>query len=181
MSMSWWRKFLKQTSINVSDDVVLGDEKVLKLVPALRVEYAKSKARVARWSEEVVLVAEEMRRTVAFLDWKSKWWLKQMSQRTNISADIQSGLEAYAKRQSMQMNKLAYRFAFQWLQVIESSGQAVTWVEEYLGSAGVAAARRAVVKRGGARQIGVPHMEGFVVNDDFDGEDQDVWALEDSD
>jgi hypothetical protein len=33
---------------------------------ALRVEWAKAKARAARWEEEVVLLDEEMRRVIQF-------------------------------------------------------------------------------------------------------------------
>jgi hypothetical protein len=40
----------------------------------VRVEWAKLNARLARWEEEVLLLNEEMRRTLAFLTWKATWW-----------------------------------------------------------------------------------------------------------
>ena len=42
----------------------------------LRSEWAKSRARANRCKEEVLLLKEEMRRVLVFLEWKSKWWLE---------------------------------------------------------------------------------------------------------
>ena len=40
----------------------------------LRSEWAKCHARAARWSEEVRLLVEEMRRVLWFAQWKVNWW-----------------------------------------------------------------------------------------------------------
>ena len=37
------------------------------------VEWGKSHARAMRWGEEVVLISEEMKRVIQYLDWKSGW------------------------------------------------------------------------------------------------------------
>ena len=39
-----------------------------------RLEWSKAYARKARWSEEVKLLKEEMRRVLEFLKWKSTDW-----------------------------------------------------------------------------------------------------------
>ena len=62
------------------------------LVVDLKTEYAKSRARVNRWKEEVLLVKEEMRRTVAFLLWKAKWWESLVGVRGTGRA-IEAGLQ----------------------------------------------------------------------------------------
>jgi hypothetical protein len=40
----------------------------------LRLEYCKAYARVQRWREEVVLLQEEMRRTLVSLEWRANQW-----------------------------------------------------------------------------------------------------------
>ncbi|KAJ7099018.1 hypothetical protein C8R44DRAFT_593419, partial [Mycena epipterygia] len=40
----------------------------------LRVEWAKTRARAHRWTEEVDLLEEEMRRILVFLEWRAGWW-----------------------------------------------------------------------------------------------------------
>ena len=37
---------------------------------SMRVEWAKTKAWCTRWEEEVVLIEEEMRRVIVFLEWR---------------------------------------------------------------------------------------------------------------
>ena len=41
---------------------------------SMRVEWGKARARAHRWTEETVLLQEEMRRVVAFFEWKARWW-----------------------------------------------------------------------------------------------------------
>ena len=59
----------------------------------LRVEWAKSRARAARCREEVLLLKEEMRRVVAFLDWKTKWWMDRREARIDVKKDLLEGLQ----------------------------------------------------------------------------------------
>ncbi|KAH7904723.1 hypothetical protein BJ138DRAFT_1138468 [Hygrophoropsis aurantiaca] len=81
-----------------------------ELNEGLRVEWGQSRARAQRWHEEVQLLSEEMRRVVVFLDWKSKWWTVQGTKRSNMSADISSGLRAYAAKQENIYHDLAMSF-----------------------------------------------------------------------
>lgn len=43
-------------------------------IVGLRVEWCKARARALRWTEEVQLLVEEMRRVLQFFDWKVKFW-----------------------------------------------------------------------------------------------------------
>jgi hypothetical protein len=44
------------------------------MTTALRIEWCKARARAQRWSEEVRLLLEEMRRVLQFLQWKASVW-----------------------------------------------------------------------------------------------------------
>jgi hypothetical protein len=43
----------------------------------LRVEWVKSCTRAARACEEVLLLREEMRRVLEYLQWELRWWVTQ--------------------------------------------------------------------------------------------------------
>jgi hypothetical protein len=45
----------------------------------LRVEWCKGRARALRWTEEVQLLMEEMRRVLVFLEWKAAFWEERAS------------------------------------------------------------------------------------------------------
>lgn len=59
-------------------------------------EWAKAKARAARWTEEVELVYEEMRRTIEYCRWRAKWWESQSAIRKDVSPELADGLSVYA-------------------------------------------------------------------------------------
>jgi len=67
---------------------------------ALRVEWAKAKARADRWEEEVVLLDEEMRCVLVFCEWKQAWWKQQIASRLEVSPELADGLSAYAHKQA---------------------------------------------------------------------------------
>ncbi|KAJ7168780.1 hypothetical protein C8R46DRAFT_1218172 [Mycena filopes] len=79
------------------DDKGLHDYKCLS---SLRVEWCRAKARKQRWEEEVLLLREEMRRVLRYLEWQAAWWLERVSARGNVVMPLQAGLEAYARRQA---------------------------------------------------------------------------------
>ncbi|KAH7919505.1 hypothetical protein BV22DRAFT_1108049 [Leucogyrophana mollusca] len=84
------------------------------LQDAMRVEWCKSRARAARWSEEVELLTEERRRILAFLGWHAGWWDNQAERRTfEQGVDIEAFV-AYARRQSSLRRLLAQQFATLW-------------------------------------------------------------------
>jgi hypothetical protein len=98
----------------------------------MRVEWAKTHARANRWQEEMLLVTEEMRRVIAFLDWKATWWRAQGPRRTDVRDDIKDGLVAYAQRQGDLMQKLAESFAAQWYPTLAEANLSIEWPTHYL-------------------------------------------------
>jgi hypothetical protein len=75
---------------------------------ALRVEWAKCRARRNRWIEEVLLIQEEMRRTIAFCEYKAEQWTEHVTARPGLQLDILDGVRAYAHYQAaIQRNRAA--------------------------------------------------------------------------
>ena len=66
----------------------------------LRVEWCKARARAMRWSEEVLLLQEEMRRVMAYHAWRARWWDDQSMRSFGLSDELTEGLAAYAQRQA---------------------------------------------------------------------------------
>lgn len=79
---------------------------------ALRVEWLKSRERAARWTEEVLLLQEEMRRVVAFLEWKAMVADKRI---------YKEGTRAYANKQAALYRRLQTHFRAQWHGQLENS------------------------------------------------------------
>ncbi|KAJ7280892.1 hypothetical protein C8J57DRAFT_1057508 [Mycena rebaudengoi] len=89
-----------------------------KYHPPLRIEWARARARSLRWSEEVQLLEEEMRRIQQFLLWHGNWWREQIGRR-DVDAIQQEGDRAYALRQASLKERLAGRFKEKWSGVAE--------------------------------------------------------------
>ncbi|PPQ76891.1 hypothetical protein CVT26_000661 [Gymnopilus dilepis] len=80
----------------------------------LRVEWAKSRARAARAREEVMLLQEEMRRVLKYLEWRAMWWRQRASLRQGLTAELAEGIQAYAKCQADIQDTLATHFKKLW-------------------------------------------------------------------
>ena len=65
----------------------------------MRVEWAKTRARMMRWQEEY-LIQEEMRWTLAWFQWKAGWWETQAVLREIGDPSILAGVSAYAYKQA---------------------------------------------------------------------------------
>lgn len=103
----------------------------------IRMEWAKADARALRFEEDTLLVLEEMRRTLAFFQWKAEWWLSQRGRLMTdpqMTADIQSGLDAYAARQASMYHALSRKFARRWKPVLKSVDllKHCTWISKYV-------------------------------------------------
>jgi len=90
------------------------------VITALRVEWCKARARAMRWSEEVHLLLEEMRRVLQFLDWKAGIWrtraepfevVKYVGSQHRSRAEA---LRAYALRQARIQEDLHSNFKSLW-------------------------------------------------------------------
>ncbi|KAJ7161448.1 hypothetical protein C8R43DRAFT_1123892 [Mycena crocata] len=91
------------------------EEDEVALHASVRVEWSKALARKRRWTEEVTLLREEMKRVLRFLRWKAGWWEEQRGRRAGtIAAEILAGLDAYASRQAASCRSIARRFRAGW-------------------------------------------------------------------
>ncbi|KAJ7096584.1 hypothetical protein B0H15DRAFT_773847, partial [Mycena belliarum] len=79
----------------------------------LRVEWCKAWARTRRWTEEVCLLKEEMRRTPITLRWKAAWWRARHTPKGYDDAHAE-GAAAYATRQADLYEKIANHFEAMW-------------------------------------------------------------------
>ncbi|KAJ7720440.1 hypothetical protein B0H16DRAFT_1474428 [Mycena metata] len=90
-----------------------------ELVEALRVEWCKAYARMRRWHEDVVLVEEEMRRTIAYGYWSGMQWRARASERASsgVSDELQEGLTAYAMEQSDREERTCAKLGEDWAKI----------------------------------------------------------------
>lgn len=73
------------------------------------------RARVRRWTEEVELLQEEMRRVLAFLQWQSDWWKTRGGDLSHVPDDtIRAGMIAYRERQAQLRLDMRERFKSLW-------------------------------------------------------------------
>ncbi|KAK7017907.1 hypothetical protein VNI00_018519 [Paramarasmius palmivorus] len=79
---------------------------------AIRVEWCKAWARKRRWDEELQLVIEEMRRTIATLEHCAKQWQARAIEWADDAAS--EGRSAYALRQAFIRSSLAAKFQRLW-------------------------------------------------------------------
>ncbi|EIW84336.1 hypothetical protein CONPUDRAFT_120104 [Coniophora puteana RWD-64-598 SS2] len=80
----------------------------------IRTEWCKARARTKRWSEEVELLLEEMRRTISYFSWQASMWDKYASSQLDRTDVDQEGSRAYAIRQAALRRSLAGRFVDRW-------------------------------------------------------------------
>lgn len=97
----------------------------------MRVEWTKLQARAERYREEKILVAEEMRRTLVYCDWKADWWRTQSSLRADAGIEVLSGLQAYAEKQAVMWESLGISFASSWYKTLVANGHETEWPERY--------------------------------------------------
>jgi hypothetical protein len=93
--------------VNVEDGADDGDI-------VLRAEWCKSRARAARAEEEVILLREEMRRTLKFLEWRANWWRQRVSMRPMSDIVMREALRAFALDQAALQDRLAISFKELW-------------------------------------------------------------------
>ena len=95
----------------------------------MRVEWATSFTQMERWAEEVELLQEEMRWVVAFLECKLTDWLSKRETRSAlVTSDIQSGLDAYARKQAAVYHDLTVSFSILWSPTLISHNFDHSWI-----------------------------------------------------
>lgn len=99
----------------------------------MRVEWAQCVARADRWEEEVILLQEEMRRVVEFLEWQSRdWFGKADSRARTVTPVVLAGLSAYANKQGSIFHNLAVRFSQRWRAALVSLSLPHNWATKFL-------------------------------------------------
>jgi hypothetical protein len=80
----------------------------------VRVEWARAKARKTRWVEEVMILEEEMRRTLRYLEWQAIWWEVRVDSRPGATVQVRAGVRVYALKQAALYRRLAKHFKAEW-------------------------------------------------------------------
>lgn len=120
---SWiWRVGLGSSNVELTEE---------ELHETVRVEWARSKARADRWREEVILLEEEMRRVLAYLNWKACWWEQRGVLREDLDPVLTSGIKTYALKQAAMLGRLATSFANKWYLLFIKTGIIPSWVSCY--------------------------------------------------
>ena len=125
----------------------------------LRTEWAKSRARAMRTSEEVLRLKEEMRRVLESLKWKAWWWKERQDQRDDVGKDFREGLQSYAQTQGSIQLALANEFQHMWKAPLDEGDSDVDEGEPAKKSTVEAAAER---------------------DDDDEGDEGDSWVDDDN-
>ena len=73
------------------------------------VEWAQCVARADRWEEEVILLQEEMKQVVWFLEWPCDWLAKMDLRIGTVMLAVCTGLLAYANKQAWVFHVLGVR------------------------------------------------------------------------
>ncbi|KAG6836052.1 hypothetical protein H0H93_011949 [Arthromyces matolae] len=84
---------------------------------ALQIEWCRARARMMRWSEEIELLREEMRRILAFLMWDGNRWILRASVHIEGDRLVQEGRAAYAQSQAAVRFELRKKFELLWKEV----------------------------------------------------------------
>ena len=82
-------------------------------------EWLKCRARAKRWKEEIILVEEEMRRSVEFSRWLASWWRQRAKNRTANTSHLQEGLLAYAAEKAEMENRRCISWEMTWESIRE--------------------------------------------------------------
>ncbi|KAL4258606.1 hypothetical protein AB1N83_012769 [Pleurotus pulmonarius] len=94
---------------------ISGDGEDALLNEGLRIEWVKSRARYLRWSEEVLLCKEEMRRVRQALQSRIDNWTDKVMVGSDVTDDTtRQGLSAYAQSQIGVFRSLHTRFTTLW-------------------------------------------------------------------
>ena len=95
----------------------------------MRVEWVKARARMMRWKEELLIVQEEMRRVLAYQQWKAVWWKDRDFGHGDPA--IMSGISGYAHKQAAICIQMAEQCAVYWLPCLKEKGIVSSWGSDY--------------------------------------------------
>ncbi|KAJ7138480.1 hypothetical protein C8R43DRAFT_1089333 [Mycena crocata] len=90
------------------------DDEDEQLHDSIRVEWVRARARKIRWTEEVQLLREEMRRVLRYLEWQAGWWEERLEPRAGLTLEVAAGVRAYALKQAHLHDRLGAFFKLRW-------------------------------------------------------------------
>ena len=106
-----------------------------EVAESMRVHWARCQARADRYEEEVMLIVEEMGRTVRYFEWRKSWWLSLRSTREESasppSSAVCQGLHAYSSRQAHVYGTLVTSFVTRWRKLLVPHGLGSEWTSKY--------------------------------------------------
>ncbi|KAF8999310.1 hypothetical protein BDQ17DRAFT_1328384 [Cyathus striatus] len=159
--MSWiW--LVPHTSANTENNNNELDE-------SLRIEWAKCHARKDRWAEEVLILKEEMRKVIQYLEWKAEWWTGITDVRnydSSIGNDIKQGVKAYAMKQASICQRLAQHCANWWIPAFQKQKYMPDWILKY-------------VQQITTVPLDKSYWQDLEEEDDMDEQDEEEGAIED--
>lgn len=123
-----WIWLVPHVGVPSNVETTIGEE---EFNGTMRAEWSKARARMLRWNEELLIVQEEMRRAIVYLNWKAVWWREQSSLRVHEDETILSGISGYAHKQAAICSCMAERFAVYWLPHLREKGIKPTWEGDY--------------------------------------------------
>jgi len=104
------------------------------LYAAIRVEWCKTQERAKRYEEEVELVVEEMRRTLATFEWNvCEWERRATSPLSNPAVDntVAAGITSYAYKQADIHRKMISVFINCWYKVLKDRSLGSLWLDKF--------------------------------------------------
>jgi len=98
---------------------------------SMRVEWAKARVRMVQWKEEFLLVQEEMRHVIEYLNWKAAWWCERSTLRTHTDTTVLSRISGYANKQAAICSRIAEQCARYWLPRLKGKGIMPLWASYF--------------------------------------------------
>ncbi|KAM6489975.1 hypothetical protein JOM56_014554 [Amanita muscaria] len=86
-----------------------------------------------RWEEEFEILQEEMRRVLAWFDWRASWWETQARLTKEGTPEVLHGISAYAFKQLDLVQCMAARCAASWIPELKKHGIKPVWEGKYEG------------------------------------------------
>jgi len=109
---------------------------------SMRVEWAKARARKLRWNKEYQLIQEEMRRVLAYLEYKAVEWEERAILRKDGDPSVLHGVSAYAHKQAHIARQMAMRCVADWLPELTKRGISPPWASQHLSAPSTTRRRR---------------------------------------
>lgn len=98
-----------------------GDEEERSGDDGLLTEWAKLRTRLKQAEEEVLLLKEEMRRALVYMEWKANWWRGRRLSWPGVRSDMLEAISAYALSQAHIQQSLADAFRTTWMAPLDSN------------------------------------------------------------